>query len=116
MSDHERDPDYRFTLANERTLLAWVRTALGLLAAAIVVVHLIPDLGVPGARQLVGTILAGLAAIITVTSTLRWRAVQTAMRRGRELPPTKAPLLVSSVLAALSVLVLVLIVLGGGAR
>ncbi|MBW6099325.1 DUF202 domain-containing protein [Escherichia coli] len=26
-------PDYRFSLANERTFLAWIRTALGFLAA-----------------------------------------------------------------------------------
>ena len=115
MTDDETDPDYRFTLANERTLLAWLRTSLGLLAAAIVVVHLIPDLGVPGARQVIGTILAGLAATVAITSSLRWRAVQNAMRRGADLPPTRAPLLISGVLAALSLLVLVLLVLGGGA-
>lgn len=27
-----RDPDYRFSLANERTFLAWIRTALALLS------------------------------------------------------------------------------------
>ena len=31
-ADDGEEPDYRFTLANERTFLAWVRTALGLLA------------------------------------------------------------------------------------
>ncbi len=40
--DHEREPDYRFTLANERTFLAWLRTSLSLLAAGIAVVQLIP--------------------------------------------------------------------------
>jgi putative membrane protein len=33
-SEDTREPDYRFTLANERTFLAWIRTALALLAAA----------------------------------------------------------------------------------
>ena len=28
-------PDYRFSLANERTFLAWIRTALGFLAAGV---------------------------------------------------------------------------------
>jgi uncharacterized membrane protein YidH (DUF202 family) len=41
--DAEFEPDYRFTLANERTFLAWQRTALGLLAAAVAVVHLVPE-------------------------------------------------------------------------
>ena len=43
----EFEPDYRFTLANERTFLAWERTALGLLAAAVAVVQLIPELPIP---------------------------------------------------------------------
>jgi putative membrane protein len=29
------EPDYRFTLANERTFLAWIRTALALLAGGV---------------------------------------------------------------------------------
>jgi len=49
--DAEFEPDYRFTLANERTFLAWQRTALGLLAAAVAVVHLVPDLTIPGAPR-----------------------------------------------------------------
>ena len=39
----EQELDYRFTLANERTFLAWQRTALGLLAAAVAVVQLVPE-------------------------------------------------------------------------
>ncbi len=30
-----KKPDYRFTLANERTFLAWIRTALALMAGAV---------------------------------------------------------------------------------
>jgi inner membrane protein YidH len=113
MMDQGRDPDYRFTLANERTLLAWLRTALALLAAGVAVVHLVPDLGLPGARRVIGTILAGLGATIAITSMLRWRAVQAAMRRGEDLPPARAPLLVSITLAVLSLMVLVLLILHG---
>ncbi|GAM70385.1 inner membrane protein [Vibrio sp. JCM 19236] len=40
-------PDYRFSLANERTYLAWIRTALALLAGAIAVDQLTPDLANP---------------------------------------------------------------------
>jgi putative membrane protein len=107
------DPDYRFTLANERTLLAWLRTALALLAAGVAVVHLVPDLGLPGARRVIGTTLAGLSATVAITSMLRWRAVQAAMRRDDELPPSRAPLLLSSTLAVLSLLVLILLALRG---
>ena len=31
------DPDARFTMANERTFLAWIRTSLGFLAAGVAV-------------------------------------------------------------------------------
>jgi len=34
------DPDPRFTLANERTLLAWLRTALALVVAGVALVAL----------------------------------------------------------------------------
>jgi putative membrane protein len=36
------EPDYRFTLANERTFLAWIRTSLALLAGGVAVVQLVP--------------------------------------------------------------------------
>lgn len=46
--EEESEPDYRFTLANERTFLAWLRTALALLAAAVAVVQLVPGVRDPG--------------------------------------------------------------------
>lgn len=36
------EPDYRFTLANERTFLAWIRTALALIAGGVAVAQLLP--------------------------------------------------------------------------
>ncbi|WP_143342795.1 YidH family protein, partial [Crossiella equi] len=41
------EPDPRFTLANERTFLAWIRTSLGLMAAGVAV----EALGHPGGHQ-----------------------------------------------------------------
>jgi len=41
-------PDYRFSLANERTYLAWIRTALGFLAAGVGLDQLAPDFATPG--------------------------------------------------------------------
>lgn len=114
MAEHGTEPDYRFTLANERTLLAWLRTSLGLLAAAVAVVHLLPALGVPGVQVVVGTVLAGLGAVVAVTSVLRWRDVQAAMRDGAELPPTRAPLVVSVLLAVLGLVVVGVVAVSGG--
>ena len=57
------DPDYRFSLANERTFLAWVRTALALLAGGIAVVTVLPDFGPDGSRHLLGLLLMHLPAL-----------------------------------------------------
>lgn len=82
------EPDYRFTLANERTFLAWVRTALALLGASIV----ISELSASSRRH--GWDLTLLAVLCTATTTLialtafsRWRRVQDAIRRNEPLPP-----------------------------
>lgn len=85
-SKAERKPDYRFTLANERTFLAWQRTALGLLAAAVALVQLVPELTVPGARRSLAVGLAVLAILTSGMGLLRWQQVDHAMRRGDPLP------------------------------
>lgn len=87
------EPDYRFTLANERTFLAWQRTALGLLAAAVALVQLVPELTIPGARQVLGVVLAILAILTSGMGLLRWQQADRAMRRHLPLPrhPTGLP-------------------------
>src|SRR5690242_21035090 len=88
----EFEPDYRFTLANERTFLAWQRTALGLLAAAVAVVQLVPELSVAGARHVLGIVLALLAILTAGMGILRWRQVDHAMRRDLPLPRHPTPI------------------------
>jgi putative membrane protein len=63
---HEREPDYRFTLANERTFLAWQRTALGLLAAAVAAVQLLPEVGVTPRRCIWELDSSGSASLCSV--------------------------------------------------
>lgn len=106
----QREPDYRFTLANERTFLAWQRTALGLLAAAVAVVQLVPELGVPGARRALGIGLAVLATLTSGMGLLRWEQADRAMRHGNPLPrhPTPAYLAVGLIMVGLVALGLVI--------
>lgn len=106
----ESEPDYRFTLANERTFLAWQRTALGLLAAAVALVQLVPELTVPGARRLLGVGLALLAILTSGMGLLRWQQTDRAMRRNDPLPrhPTPAYLAVGLSLVGLVALALVI--------
>lgn len=98
----DEEPDYRFTLANERTFLAWQRTALGLLAGAVAVIQFVPQFGIPGARHVVGLLLAALAIMTSGVGLVRWRQVDRAVRSGRPLPrhPTPAYLAIGFVLVA----------------
>ena len=53
--DDGTEPDPRFTFANERTFLAWSRTALALVVAGLGVVQLLPPFpGVPWGRHVLG--------------------------------------------------------------
>jgi putative membrane protein len=102
------EPDYRFTLANERTLLAWERTAIALVAGALAVHHLLdPDW--PERVLIVVLLLAGGAA--AAGGYLRFRKADEAIRAGEPLPVNRAAhllaglVLLGLVVAALSVLV-----------
>jgi putative membrane protein len=106
----EAEPDYRFTLANERTFLAWQRTALGLLASAVAVVQLIPELSISGARHVLGIILALLAILTAGMGILRWKQADRAMRRGLPLPRHPTPMYLGIGLVVVGLLTVGLIV------
>ncbi len=106
----EVEPDYRFTLANERTFLAWERTALGLLASAVAVVQLVPELSIIGARHFLGIILALLAILTAGMGILRWRQVDRAMRRDLPLPRHPTPAYLGIGLVAIGVLTVVVVI------
>lgn len=99
------EPDYRFTLANERTFLAWLRTALALIAGAVALTQFVPSFAIAGLRT-------GLAVLLAVTGTLlaafayrRWAQVQKAMRHGRRLPMDWLPAAVGAVAAVVGAIV-----------
>ncbi|CQD16504.1 transmembrane protein [Mycobacterium lentiflavum] len=111
--DHaeESEPDYRFTMANERTFLAWQRTALGLLAAAVALVQLVPEMTVPGARRLLGLGLVVLAILTSGMGLLRWQQADHAMRRGEPLPRHPSPAYLAVGLSLVGLVALGLVVL-----
>lgn len=82
------DPDYRFSLANERTFLAWIRTALGMLAGAILVHQFITKLQPQWLSLTLSLSLVAVSAILSVGSYLRWKGNEVAMRHARSLPRT----------------------------
>jgi putative membrane protein len=85
-----QEPDYRFTLANERTFLAWIRTALALLAGGLLLDQFVTRLQ-PRAMVLgLAVALCVLAALLCTLAYTRWRANEIAMRHARPLPHTPA--------------------------
>lgn len=102
------EPDYRFTLANERTFLAWQRTALGLLAATVALLQFVPGPAVQGMQYILSTVLGMLAIVSTGAGLLRWRQVDRAIRRTERLPHNRTPALLASGLAGLGLVVSVL--------
>ena len=102
-------PDYRFTLANERTLLAWLRTGLALVAGGVAVATYAPDLGVPWGSAAVAfaLVLTGLGTAVAAYQ--RWRANEQAIRDDRPLPASWLAPTVTAALAAVVVVVAVLI-------
>lgn len=81
------EPDYRATLANERTFLAWTRTALALLAGSLAILPLHQFAPFP-LRLALSSYLIALAVVATVTGYLQWRHRQQRMRMGRPLGHT----------------------------
>jgi putative membrane protein len=84
-----RDPDYRFTLANERTFLAWIRTALALAAGGLGAATVLDDFKGEAALGLGLLVLSFLTA---ATSYRRWALNERAMRLDEPLPPSRLPL------------------------
>ncbi len=102
------EPDYRFSLANERTLLAWLRTALALLAAGVAVDQV--DLAGGAALQAVlAIVLVVLGAACAAASWWRWARAERAIRRREPLPASGVGLLLTLGVVAVGVLVLVLL-------
>ena len=104
------DPDYRFSLANERTFLAWIRTALSLIAAAVAVVQLVPSFRLPGSRTFLGVVLAVTGLGCAATSYLRWAANERAMRQAQPLPMARGLLALSAALSVVGLAVVLLVV------
>jgi putative membrane protein len=101
------DPDYRFTLANERTFLAWIRTALALSAAGLAAIHLLPDFT---GRDPLGVSLLALSVLVAVAAYRRWALAEAAMRRQEPLPASRLPAVIAVGTAAAGVAASILFV------
>jgi putative membrane protein len=104
-------PDYRFSLANERTFLAWLRTALALIGGGFAVDQFLPDLRW---AWRVGLALGLLAAgvLCSLRAINHWVRCERAMRRGDDLPASRFPALLSIVVAVVAIAMVVVVITG----
>ena len=110
-ADDEQEPDYRFTLANERTFLAWIRTALALIAGGVAVIELVPPFGIPGVRHVLSVLLTAGGSLLAALAVRRWQRVQAAMRQDVGLPPTRLPVLLGGAVLTVTILVVLAVLL-----
>ena len=82
-------PDPRFSLANERTFLAWVRTSLALLAGGVALDAVELD-GPAGLQAALAAGLVVLGLLGAAVAWVRWAAAERAMRLRQPLPGTAA--------------------------
>ena len=109
-ADEGTEPDPRFTFANERTFLAWSRTALALVVAGLGVVQLLPPFpGVPWGRHVLGVPLIVFGAVVAVAAYGEWVKSQRALRHGRPLPRSVMPRLLAAVITVIAVLAAVVV-------
>ncbi len=112
MSEQEgTEPDPRFTLANERTFLAWIRTALALVAGGIGLEAFVPRLAVAGLRQVLAVSLVLLGSAVSAGAYSRWARTERALRLGEPLPVARVAPLLAYGIAGVALVTVVLLVL-----
>jgi putative membrane protein len=94
-----RAPDYRFSLANERTFLAWIRTGLALIAGGLACAQFLPPLPVQHLREVISVVLLVLGGLVALRAVDHWARTERAMRLGHELPASKFPAILAIVVA-----------------
>lgn len=112
------DPDLRFLQANERTLLAWVRTGLTLMAFGFVVARLSVWLQLehPGrdgdaVGSWLGIAIVALGTACHLIAVARFIAARRAIIAGRTIEPSaKGPVVIAASVAAMGVASIIYIV------
>ncbi|MER7165475.1 YidH family protein [Micromonospora sp. NPDC000207] len=107
-----RTPDYRFSLANERTFLAWLRTGLALIGGGLAVAQFLPPLPLRHLREVIAIVLLLLGGGVAVRAVDHWARTERAIRLDEELPTSRFPA-VLALIVGVGALLLVVAVLAG---
>ncbi len=109
-TDVGEDPDARFTLANERTFLAWIRTALALMVSGLAVAEFFNSRS-QGTRLAIALPLLVLAAVVALNAFGAWAAKERALRLGESLPSSALPRLLGMSVGIIAVVAALLTVI-----
>jgi putative membrane protein len=109
-ADSETDPDPRLTFANERTLLAWNRTALALVAGGLAVSQLV-KVRLGGIAFVSALALIAFGAFLSFAGYRNWQRNDRALRRGEPITPTSLPRHLTYGIGILAIAAVVLAVL-----
>jgi putative membrane protein len=104
-------PDYRFSLANERTFLAWIRTALALVAGGLVIAQFLPELRIAHLRETMAVILLVSGGAVALRALNHWLRCERAIRLGQDLPQSRFPTLLAISVALGAVALVVIVIL-----
>jgi putative membrane protein len=108
----QNDVDPRFSLANERTFLAWIRTALAMIVAGVVAAK-----GLDFRHELARWAVAGppiaIGTLVALDSHRRWRSYEAAIRQGQPITPGRDLAALAMAIAAYALMVLVVTALDG---
>jgi putative membrane protein len=105
----ENHIDYRFSLANERTFLAWNRTALALVAGGLAVVQLLDEVEPAALRRALGIPMVLLGGLLAALSFSRWDRNERAMEHDQRLPRSVLPLVLAAGITVGGVIALVMV-------
>ena len=103
------EPDYRFSLANERTFLAWIRTALALAAGGLAAVSLLDDVAL---GETLGILLLALSFMTAASAYRRWALNERSMRLHEPLPKSYLPMMMAVGTAVVAIVAAIVLVAG----
>jgi putative membrane protein len=116
ISEVGANPDYRFSLANERTFLAWIRTGLALVGGGLAVAGFLPPLNIPNLREILALALIALGGLIALRAIDHWSRCERAIRLGEPLPASRFPALLAIAVGLGAIVLFIAIIMPGPMR